>query len=339
MPLLQTAKALKQGLTRSLDVKNRHLRVIGLMATDLCKSRCKHCFIWNKKEVHHLDIDIIARLLEDEVVTRRTFFELTGGEFLEHPQWRDIVALMSTSGNDYVVLSNGMYPDELIDAVREFKIPNLYMSLDGLGETYKRVRGVDCADNIIRIIDEVKSQTKIHLGYTITPWNKVEDLRQVRALAEEKGVEMSVGAYQNPEFFDTVKPGGKISPEHEPYLDEFMRLNNDWMDKKLSIPCWNIRTKCYILGNGDVFLCQQKSVVLGNLLDKSLGEIWNSPEAIAIHDEYKSCNDCWLACNRPLDAQLAYAGRLVFSDAMMNKMFGEHSWDRVYRAYRDHAKS
>ncbi len=334
MSLLRTAKALKHGLSRSLDVKNRNLRVVGLMATDRCSSRCKHCFIWNKKENFDLDVDVVARMLEDDVVTPKTYFELTGGEFLEHPQWRDIVALLSKSPNDYMVLSNGMLPDELIEAVREFKIPAVYMSLDGLGETYKRVRGVDWVDNILRIIDAVKDHTRIHLGYTITPWNAVEDLERVRALAEEKGVEMSVGAYQNPEFFDTVRPGGKISEEHEPYLDDFMRLNNAWMDKKLSVPCWNIRTKCYVLGNGDVYLCQQKSVILGNLYEKSFGEIWNSAEAIDIHEKYSSCNDCWLACNRPLDAQLAYAGRLVFSRERMNKMFGEHSWDLVYETYR-----
>ncbi len=335
MSLLETAKHLKHGLTRSIDVKNRNVRVIGLMATDLCKSRCRHCFIWNKKEHNHLSVDVVGRLVRDPAVTRKTFFELTGGEFLEHPDWRQIIKLVKDAGNDFVVLSNGMYPDELIEAVKEYQIPNVYMSLDGLGETYKNVRGVDCSDNIIRIVDEVKDLTNIHLGYTITPWNAVEDLKQVKALAEEKGVEMSVGAYQNPEFFDTVKPGGKISPEHEPYLDEFMSLNNAWMDKKLSIPCWNIRTKCYILGNGDVFLCQQKSVVLGNLNEKSFNEIWNSPETIATHEEYAKCNDCWLACNRPLDAQLAYAGRLVFSNKQLNKMFGEHNWDLVLDAFRN----
>ncbi len=335
MTFLKTAKALKHGLTRSLDVRNRKLRVIGLMATDLCKSRCRHCFIWNKKEHNHLDVDIIGRLLRDPAVTRKTFFELTGGEFLEHPNWRDIIRLVKQAGNDFVVLSNGMYPDELIEAVKEYKVPNVYMSLDGLGETYKKVRGVDSSDDIIRIVDELKGLTNIHLGYTITPWNAVEDLRQVKALAEEKGVEMSVGVYQNPEFFDTTKPAGKISPEHEPYLDEFMKLNNSWMDKELSIPCWNIRTKCYILGNGDVYLCQQKSVVLGNLNERSFHDIWNDPATITTHEQYAKCNDCWLACNRPLDAQLAYAGRLVFSAERMDKMFGQHDWDRVLGAYRN----
>ena len=60
---------------------------------------------------------------------------------------------------------------------------------------------------------------------------------------------------------------------------------------------------------------------------------------IEIHEKYRACNDCWLACNRPLDAQLAYAGRLVFSQARMNKMFGEHTWDKVYQAYRGNGTS
>ena len=85
MSVLSTAKSLKHGLSRARDVKNRTLRAVGLMATDRCSSRCKHCFIWNKKENHDLDVGIIASILEDDVVTRKTYFELTGGEFLEHP--------------------------------------------------------------------------------------------------------------------------------------------------------------------------------------------------------------------------------------------------------------
>jgi len=40
-----------------------------------------------------------------------------------------------------------------------------------------------------------------------------------------------------------------------------------------------------------------------------------------------------------LDAQLAYAGRLVFSNDRLNKMFGEHDWDLVLDAYRNHNSS
>ncbi|MDX1502450.1 MAG: SPASM domain-containing protein [Thermoanaerobaculia bacterium] len=322
---------MKDGVGKALDVRRRKLRVVGLLATDRCNSRCRHCLIWNKKVNHDLDVDVIAAMLDDPVIASDTYFELTGGEFLDHPRYRDILALFR--GRDYMVLSNGMYPEPLVKAVRDFKIPHLYMSLDGLGATYKKVRGIDCADNIIGIIDELKHETEIFVGYCITPWNAVEDLVQVRDLCREKGVGFFVGAYQNPEFFDTSKPGGKIPEEHEPYLDEFMRLHNPWMEREVKIPCWNVRTKVYVMGNGDVHLCQQKSLVLGNLYEKSIGEIWNAPETLAIHEKYLHCNDCWLACNRPFDAELAHAARLLLPAAALERLVGDFTWNRVHESY------
>lgn len=331
-------KVVKDGVGKVLDIRKRKLRTISILATDRCNSRCRHCFIWNKKENHDLAPEVIASMLNDPVVSKDTYFELTGGEFLDHPQYREILAIFQKAGHNYMMLSNGMYPDDLIRAVRDFAVPNLYMSLDGLGETYKKVRGVDCADNIIRVIDELRDETEIHIAYTITPWNSVADLEQVQRLCADKGVNFFIGAYQNPEFFDTVKPAGKIPIEHESHLGEFMRLHNSWMDKQIRIPCWNIRTKVYVMGNGDVHLCQQKSLVLGNLNQQSLSEIWNSPETVATHQKYLHCNDCWLACNRPFDAELAHAARSVLPAGVLNRLVGEYSWDAVRESYRSKHK-
>lgn len=334
MTLLSRAKLLKDGVRNANAVRQRRLQTIAILVTDRCMSRCRHCFIWNKKDNNDLSPEVIRKqILESDVVGPDTYFELTGGEFLDHPRYEDILALFSESGHDYMMLTNGMYPEKAIEAVRKYKVPNLYMSLDGLGDTYKKVRGVDCADNVVGIIDELKDEVPIYLGYTICPWNSVEDLEAVKRLCEEKGIEFFIGAYQNPEFFDTTKPGGKIPEEHEPYLSEFMRLHNPWMDKRVKIPCWNINTKCYIMGSGEVHLCQQKSLVLGNLHEKSLGEIWDSPEVREIHKKYRECNDCWLACNRPFDAQLAYAGTSFMPRPLLKRWLGDYTWDEVHAAY------
>ncbi len=130
-----------------------------------------------------------------------------------------------------------------------------------------------------------------------------------------------------------MKEGGRIPPEYDPYLGEFMRLQNPWMAEEVKIPCWSISTKCYVMPNGDVYLCQQKSVVLGNLYEQTLGEIWRSSDTIATHERYRSCNDCWLACNRPFDTELAAASSTVLPTAVLNRLVGHYSWDLIDAAY------
>jgi len=140
MDLLRRAKTLKDGVRDAFDVKRRKLRTVAILVTDRCMSRCRHCFIWNKKVNHDLDPEVIQRqILASDVISKDTYFELTGGEFLDHPRYEEILALFSEGGYDYMMLTNGMYPDQAIEAVRKYKVPNLYMSLDGLGDTYKKL--------------------------------------------------------------------------------------------------------------------------------------------------------------------------------------------------------
>ena len=89
-------------------MRPHHKRLAGLMiyATTACQSRCKHCNIW-QKEVEHLSLDDIQRIMQSKCITKRTTVGLEGGEFVLHPEATEIMAWLHSHHPNYTLLTNG----------------------------------------------------------------------------------------------------------------------------------------------------------------------------------------------------------------------------------------
>lgn len=101
-----------------------------IYSTTACQSRCRHCNIW-KKDVEHLLLDDIIRIMQSRCVTRHTTVGLEGGEFILHPQADEIMAWFRDNHPNYTLLSNCLAAGKVINAVRHHKPRHLYVSLDG----------------------------------------------------------------------------------------------------------------------------------------------------------------------------------------------------------------
>jgi len=337
MRLKEELEYVYQGIKLLTNVYRHKLSVIHLFVTNRCNSRCKICHIWAKQPKYDLPVHIIRNVLVDKSVSRYTFFTLGGGEFFLHPYYEKILELFTLYNRRFLLLTNGILSKKIIDAVRKFKIKHLYLSLDGRRETYKRVRGVDAYDNVVEVIDALHNETEILVAYCINPWNSYEDMLHVKELCDKKKVKFEVGLYVNPEYFETQLFGKYTYPEKLlPKDQKFAKLHNYWANSELKLPCWNIRTQVTIIPNCDVYLCQQKSVILGNLMHKSLSEIWNSPKTVETHKRYFTCNDCWLGCQRPFDVKIAYSLAKILPETLLNKMFGKYSWKKLIELLQDH---
>ena len=291
------------------NILRRNLKSININATNRCNSRCKTCYIWKKVPKTDLPVGLIENLLNDSIINRKTVFGLTGGEFLMHPDYNDILELFA--GYDYLFFSNGIMADRLIETVKKHEIRHLFLSADGIDNSYMNVRGVDNFKNIRRIVSELKDVTNITIDFTISPFNSKSDLVDVVNFCEENSIKLAVGIYNQPEFFGTrTKPQKAFGFEDikskcfyfHPYANrKFARLYNRWLDGNLRLNCYSIRSLVSILPNGDVSLCQGKNTILGNLHPTPLSEIWNSKNTLRIQKMNRYCNNCFLSCQRPAD--------------------------------------
>ena len=279
-------------------MRPRHKRLSQLMiySTTACQSRCKHCNIWQKK-VEHLSLEDIKRIMQSRCVTKRTTVGLEGGEFILHPQAEEIMAWFHEHHPNYTLLSNCLAPRRVIDAVRRYQPRHLYVSLDGGRETYQRMRGRDGYDRVIEVVEALKDEVPLSLMFCLSPWNTFDDMAYVIDVAKHYGIDIRIGIYgtmaymkaplSSPEGDTNASSSLKKSIEapsgavwgassgdergalgallqtQENY--DFVALYDQWRNGHLRLRCQSIMSCLVVHSNGDVPLCQNLDVVLGNI--------------------------------------------------------------------------
>lgn len=320
-------------------MRPRHKKLSSLMlySTTRCQSRCKHCSIWKKAE-EHLSLQDIKTLMKSKCITKRTTVGLEGGEFILHPQAMEIMEWFMHNHPNYTLLSNCLAPKKVIEAVRQYRPKHLYISLDGNRETYAYMRGRDGYDKVIEVVKELKNEVPISLMFCLSPWNTFKDMEFVINVAKEHHIDVRIGIYGTMAFFDTTSE--LLEANTEQYLrsipqsihdtDEnydFVALYDEWRNGHLKLRCQSIFSELVIHSNGDVPLCQNLDVVLGNLHTNSLDEIFNSRMTHKTQCRYsKECNGCWINFHRKYDIILVRNFEKLLPKCLVELFYGKYQW-------------
>ena len=331
-------------------VRKRHKELTSLMiySTTICQSRCKHCSIWKKPTVN-LTLNDIIKLMNSKCITPRTVVGLEGGEFILHPEADEILSWFDAHHPNYTLLSNCLAAEKVIDAVKNHRPKHLYVSLDGNKTTYLYMRGKDGYDKVIRVVEACKNLVPVSLMFCLSPWNTFEDMAYVIDIAQKYSIDVRIGIYSTMSFFDTTK--GLLEADDKQYIDhipasihqteenyDFVALYDEWKNKRLKLRCHSIFSELVIHSNGDVPLCQNLDVILGNIHHNTLDEIFNSQKACKIQCRHsKECNGCWINYHRKYDIILLRNLERVLPKWLIELFYGKYQWtaDRstTYKAY------
>ena len=320
-------------------LRPRHKRLSSLMiyATTRCQSRCRHCHIWEKPH-ESLSLDDIIRIVGSKCVTPQTEIGLEGGEFILHPQADDILDWFSKHHRRYTLLSNGLAPRKVIAAARKYHPAHLYLSLDGDREAYEKMRGVDGHDRVVRVLEECKDTVPTSLMFCLSPWNSFKDMDYVINMAKRHGVDVRIGVYGTMDFFDTkadmpaedIKTYMEGIPTSIHDTDEnfdYVALYARWRNGELRLRCHSIFNELVVHSNGDVPLCQNLGVTLGNIHEQTLDDIFNSAKAIETQRLYsRNCNKCWINYHRKFDVILLRSLERVLPKPVIETVYGQYQW-------------
>lgn len=109
---------------------------------------------------------------------------------------------------------------------------------------------------------------------------------------------------------------------------DFMVLYNEWKKGGLKMKCFSILDSLVILPNGDVPICQNLDLKIGNIFKSNLDEIFNGPATQKLHQEYvHNCNQCWLNFHRKYDVILYRTFEKYFGRSVTKKVFGYYQWE------------
>ena len=358
------------------DLGNRKLATLMIYATDLCDSRCKHCNIWAKRPVKYLSLDKIKEIMQSKAISKDTAIGLEGGEFLLHPEALEIMEWFTKNHPNFDLLSNCLKPDSLIEAVKKFPPKRLYISLDGYARVIQviqslkdivpistmftlspynnfddmrhvaevcKAEGVDMRVGVYNDMSFFDTDDKAHDTGIATKTAEILEPNYVdgdKELDVKEEINRPLSTDLKDENFKDKIPA--IIKEFKENYD-FLVLYDEWRKGDLKMSCNSIIDSLSILPNGDVPLCQNLDVKIGNLFERSLDEIINDKETKKTQKHYQhNCNGCWVNFHRKYDVVLHRMFEKYFGKGITQKMFGNYQWEadkkKTYKEYMKEAE-
>lgn len=201
------------------------------------------------------------------------------------------------------IVTNGtLLTEEKIKEFCEAKVDIIYFSIDAFTEeTYNKIRRGLSYNIVLKNIENIinsNCKTDLVVKFTLQKDNYLE-LNDFKKFWKKKGIITEIG-YVNNRLGDVFNfKDICLTPKNIPFKKKF--LHN--IKLRLAGGCFILATTFHILYNGDVIMCcndYSKKVILGNVKNKTIKDIWNGKkyhsirEAISNKDFEKipGCNNC-----------------------------------------------
>ena len=119
---------------------------------------------------------------------------------------------------------------------------------------------------------------------------------------------------------------------------DFLLLYDEWRRKNTRFKCYSILDSIVIHPNGDVPICQNLDLKLGNIHNNTLDEVINSAETNKTHKEYvHNCNQCWVNFHRKYDIVMLRTLEKFLPKKAIQLVYGKYQWcadkNMSYKAY------
>jgi len=169
-----------------------------------CDARCEMCNIWQLKPQEFLSIDDYAK-----VPSSLKDINVSGGEAFMRDDVVEIVRVINQKCDKprIVISTNGFRTKHIISSMEELRkeIPNvgIGVSIDGMGETHNRIRGIKNAwERATDTLNQLRERefTNVRIGFTAMNDN-VDQMSQVYDMANEMGFQFTTAVAQNSEIY------------------------------------------------------------------------------------------------------------------------------------------
>lgn len=293
-----------------------------LAVTYRCNSRCTMCDIWKLKETRELELEYYKKL----PATLRDI-NVSGGEPFLRQDLVDLVkTLHETCQRARIIISTNGYLSDLIKE-RMWQILKVApgvgvgVSIDGIGEMHDKIRGIpggfNLATRTVKMLREEVGMRNLRIAFTVSKQN-VEHLGKVYDLSRELGVQFTLALAQSSEFFfggkqiEEMADAKTLKKQFDYVIQQELR---SWQPKrwarayfakslfdfartgKQALPSRAGTDFFFLDPFGNVYPSVVHNFVMGNIHDKTVAEIWFSPEAAAAREKVRAAKqDVWMIC-------------------------------------------
>lgn len=270
-----------------------------------CNLECKMCPFWRREDEELLQLPDEIRIMDALARAGVSFLGFEGGEPLLR---RDVAAILEEAHARFhtSLVTNGWLLEKRLNEIATH-LDLLFVSLDGIGETHDRLRGIPRSfERAVRGMQASRSEVPTVISHTVTRENLDHAERMVE-LAEHLDIGLTVQIAYDYRTADPMSPErAQLRPTIErlrdlrksgaPLLesvDYFDAILGSWYEGRpwrckpwLTInvdPAGRIVLPCYVLQDYRGTL---------PVWEVDVRQLWNSFN----WSPYESCNKCALAC-------------------------------------------
>ncbi|MEN6620843.1 MAG: radical SAM protein [Smithella sp.] len=312
----------KQKTSRILEKTKKF--ILQWHVTDLCNLNCKHCYRdgaeSNPSLSELLDVlgqfyDLLTFLRKVSGTATHGHVNLTGGEPFLNSSFMDLLNMISSKSRlSFAILTNGTLIDaETTLSLKKLKPAYVQVSIEGTRETHDQIRGEGSFEKASSgIANLVAAGIPVYISFTAHR-NNYKEFQDVVKHGRKLGVSLV--------WADRLIPCGNaqsltndmLSPDETRSFFEIMKGSRKKKlplitgEKKVAMHralqflvgngepyrCNAGSTLITILPNGDVLPCRRMPVVVGNVGNKHLTEIYQENTFLkSLRDENKISRGC-----------------------------------------------
>jgi MoaA/NifB/PqqE/SkfB family radical SAM enzyme len=270
--------------------------------TELCNSRCKTCNFWKNKNEVRLDTKTWQDILRQIRHLGVSSLEFVGGEPTLRNDLPDLIRTARELGFVSIkISSNGFLLNDIyIEELSRCGLNGCHISLDGLGDTYQYVRGVDWFEKVLHVIASlVKSKVQVLVLTNLTR-QVVDELEALAALIHDLGSHWFVNIIENRKYGFAGVNLDKLSisatddiarivsiltrikqryPSSCLLSDSDILFIKDYLQNpqlERAVPCTLGFRDIYLDPRGNVYSACMSMKAVGNVLDMELADIVRS---------------------------------------------------------------
>lgn len=286
---------------------------IVLMVNNKCVTDCFYCYADKRNPIDcQLSLERIQQLIEEAKKIHVNTFNVIGGEFFLYEHWKELLGILYANGYDTYLSTKIPLSEKVIKELSQLKIKDLQISLDTL-----RLDNLCSILNVnMGYIEKMKKAFQLLEKYNIcitihTILNSKNDsIEDVQSLFEfltkyhnihEWRLDIAAPSLYKTDSYDLIRPNPNKLENIMTLLDElkektpFRIIYPRHRTYKYTIneraDAFKHRNTCsanysgfFILPDGNVTICEElywyKRFIIGNVMNQSLLEVWNSKKAL-----------------------------------------------------------
>ncbi|MBC7475614.1 MAG: radical SAM protein [Candidatus Sericytochromatia bacterium] len=292
---------------------------------DICNLTCKHCYQIRAKAKEELDIDLVLSQLENlKKITgyQKHIFRLSGGEATLRKDLFKVIRNIKSHGYYVEVMTNGMFLDlPYVYALKSSGIDICQVSMDGSSaEIHNYVRGQGAYEKSIKGIKNlVKVGIPVEIKLTLIKGINTDDIRNMFSLCTELDVKYIslarfifagngiqnfgrgnlIGNEVRDIFYKIAETGREFPQLNINVRDQLGRIVDIDIPKNVDMTKEPYMGVSYLAIDtyGNVYADRQLDIIIGNIHQQTLSEIWTGSSKLQDLRESKKylrgkCIDC-----------------------------------------------